>query len=80
MQFHKGMNGTTLIIQKYYDLDREEYLSKDELMKRFDHPKDYYLCYDSYCIKSNEQTLTWVYSKGYFTIFDIGASLEKHHD
>ena len=56
------VNRNTKIVNEYFDLDQKEFVSKDELIKRYPNPKDYYLQSHTYDVDVNEHQILWTYS------------------
>ncbi len=60
------VNGDTKIVNEYFDMDKKEFVSKCELIKRFIEPTDYYTKVHSFESASNEHKILWVFSKRRF--------------
>ena len=71
------VNGETKIVCAYFDMDKLEFISKDQLIKRFPNPHDYYLRYDFYVSATNEHRILWAYSKRHFMLADMKREVSK---
>ena len=60
------LNGSTEIIHKYFDLDAKEFVSKSEIIARYDRSTDYYSRLDALDFVNNVHNVLWTYSKTFF--------------
>ncbi len=69
------VNEDTKIVNKYFDMDKKEFVSKSELIKRFSEPSDYYITSHVFDEEHNEHQVLWIYSKKYFsTVEGLGEA------
>lgn len=60
------LNGSTKIVHKYFDLDAKEFVSKSELIERYDNTNDHYSRIDDLDFVNNVHQVLWIYSKNFF--------------
>jgi hypothetical protein len=71
------VNINTKIVNAYLDFDLKEFVSKEELIKRYPNPYDYYLQNHTYDKHSNEHRILWSYSKKFFTVNEAVKASRK---
>ncbi len=71
------VNGETRIVNGYFDMDKKEFVTREELLKRFDSPHDYYTKSHALDEATGEHQVLWAYSKKHFMVWDAEYESRK---
>lgn len=77
IEIFRQVDKNTTIVNGYFDMDAKEFVSKDELLKRFNKPSDY--CTKSHALDkvANEHQILRAYSKKHFMVWDAEYEARK---
>jgi hypothetical protein len=72
-----GSNEDTRIVQRYFDLDKNEFMSEDERDERYDDTFDYRSESHHLDREHNEHQVLWIFSKEHFQVNSAIKEVKK---